>query len=64
MDDLWQVNGKYIGFCAKCKREGLKRNMKSLYIKDGSYGPVRIMCHLCPQCLLQLLDELEVSMPE
>lgn len=62
--DLWRPNEKYIAICAKCSKEGLKKNMTSLYVKDGSYAPMRILCHICPRCLPVLLDELEVSMPE
>lgn len=64
MDDIWKPNEKYIGLCAKCGREGLKRNMCALYIKDGSYSQVKILCHICRRCMPQLLDELEVNMPE
>lgn len=62
--DLWRPSERYIAVCAKCGREGLKKNMTSFYVKDGAYAPIRILCHICPRCLPGLLDELEVSMPE
>ena len=62
--DLWRPSERYIAVCSKCGREGLKKNMTSLYVKDGAYAPIRILCHICPRCLPGLLDELEVSMPE
>ena len=64
MDDLWRAHDRYIGQCAKCGREGLKRNMASLYIKQNSYSPVKILCHMCRECLVQTLDGLGVSMPD
>ena len=62
--DLWRPHEKYIAICAKCGREGLKKNMVSLYVKDGSYSVMRILCHICRRCMPVLLDELEVSMPD
>ena len=62
--DLWRPHERYIAICAKCGNEGLKKNMTSLYVKDGAYAQLRILCHLCPRCLPELLDELEVSMPD
>lgn len=64
-DDLWAFNGKYIGNCAKCGRDGLKRNMYTLSIRaPRNYAAPRTLCHICSRCLPTLLDELEVSMPE
>lgn len=54
---------RYFCACAKCGREGLKKNMTSLYVKESSYDQVKILCHICSRCLPVLLDELEVSMP-
>lgn len=62
--ELWRPNEIHIAICAKCGKEGLKRNMTSLYVKDGTYASMRILCHICRRCFPQLLDELEVSMPE
>lgn len=55
---------RYYGICAKCGKEQMKKHMVSLYVKNGSYSQVRILCHICKNCLPVLLDELEVSMPE
>ena len=62
--DLWRPHEKYIAICAKCGREGLKKNMVSLYVKDGTVSVMRILCHICHRCMPVLLDELEVSMPD
>ena len=62
--ELWRPHERYIAICAKCGKEGLKRNMTSLYVKDGASSLVRILCHICPHCMPVLLDELEVSMPD
>lgn len=38
MDEWWQMwrpDERYIATCAKCGREGLKKRMVSLYVKDG-----------------------------
>lgn len=63
-DAMWRIDPKYIACCGKCGREGLKRNMVSLYVKRDSYSPMRIMCHFCPNCLVDLADELGVAVPE
>ena len=55
---------RYYAFCAKCGKEEEKRFMSQIYIKDGAYSPMRILCHICERCLPVLLDELEVCMPE
>ena len=64
MDDLWKGMDKFADNCAKCGREGLKRNMPTLLARQSTYSPVRTLCHLCPTCFVELLDELEVSMPD
>lgn len=60
--ELLSINERFITNCAKCKREGLKRNMATLYIKENSYSPSKKLCHICPMCLPLLLDDLEVSL--
>ena len=64
MDDLMQGKETFIGICARCGREGLKRHMVTLFIKANGRSPMRKLCHLCPDCLPVLLDYLEVSMPQ
>ena len=55
---------RYYANCAKCGKEQNKKRMVQVYVKNGSYAPMRILCHVCQDCMPQLLDELEVSMPE
>lgn len=62
-DPLWRVDPKYIAPCAKCGRDGLKRNMVALYIKKGAYSNLKIMCHFCPDCMVRFADELAVEIP-
>ena len=62
--DLWRPHERYITFCAKCSREGLKKNMVTILIRETAGSPVRTLCHICRDCLPQLLDQLEVSMPD
>ena len=64
IDELWRGSEKFIATCAKCSREGLKQNMVTIYAKENGRSSVRTLCHLCPSCFPQLLDELEVSMPD
>lgn len=58
------INPIFLAVCAKCGREGMKKRMTSLYVKKDTYSSVKILCHICPDCMPVLLDELEVSMPE
>lgn len=64
MPDLQHCPSQYVAECAKCGEKGYKREMTSLHAKTGSYAPLKKLCHVCQRCLAQLLDELEVSMPE
>ena len=64
MDDLMKGKELYLGTCALCSREGLKRNMTTLNVKVNRAGRFLKLCHLCLDCLPQLLDFLAVSMPE
>lgn len=63
-ESLWRGYEKHVGICAKCGREGLKRNMATLMIRANGRCNPRTVAHLCPDCLPILLDELEVSMPD
>ena len=62
--DDFRPDEKYIGVCARCGREALKKRMISVYLKNGSYGQVRIACHLCQQCAPDVMDYLAISMPD
>ena len=61
---LWRGYDKLVATCPKCRREGRKRNMATLLVKADGRSSTRTLCHLCPDCLATLLEELEVSMPD
>ena len=61
MNPLWKPNEKFVGTCMKCGVQGLKRNMTSLYVKENGYAPMRILCHLCPKCYVDVIDSLAVA---
>ena len=56
-------SGQRYGVCAKCGKEMLKRNMTALMVKESSYVNPALLCHVCQDCLPELLDLLDVSMP-
>lgn len=64
LPDLQHCAPQYTARCAKCGEKGYKREMTSIHVKTGSYDPLKKLCHVCQRCLAQLLDELEVSMPD
>lgn len=55
---------RYYATCAKCGREKLKKRMTAVYVKKDSYSPLRVLCHLCHDCMPSLLDQLGVPMPD
>lgn len=58
------TSARFFSPCAKCGRETEKRRMTAIYVKDGSHAPMRILCHVCRDCMPVLLDGLGVGMPE
>ena len=63
--DLFEgLPDKWVGSCVRCDRAGLKKNMVTLYVRDGGKSPVKLLCHLCPECMASVLDKLGVSMPK
>ena len=43
----------------------MKRNMTAMYIKPGGRnGKMKLMCHLCGECLPDALDYLGVAEPK
>ena len=65
MRDLFEgIPEKWVGYCAKCGREGLKKNMVTLSVRDGGSAPQRVLCNLCPECMAWVLDSLGVAMPK
>lgn len=62
-DGLWAIDEKYVAECARCGKEGLKRNMAAMYVKRDSYSRLKIMCHFCQNCLVSLADEMGVEVP-
>lgn len=64
MNELFcDIPAKWVGHCAKCGRDGLKKNMVTLSVRDGGKAQQRVLCNLCPNCMAALLDELGVGMP-
>ena len=56
--------GERQGECAKCGREMRKMRMVALYMKESSYVNPAKLCHVCQDCLPDLLDYLGAEMPE
>ena len=59
-----EYHPRYYANCARCGERKYKKRMTALYVKEDSYSPVRILCHICPNCLPALLDYLAVGMPD
>ena len=55
----------YIANCAKCGKRRMKRDMTAVYTKrGGKEGKMKILCHLCRDCLPDALEYLGVSEPK
>lgn len=55
----------WVGNCGKCGTRRLKRDMTSIYIKPGGpEGKMKLLCHLCRDCLPDALDALGVAEPK
>ena len=48
--------------CPKCKERFMKREMKPLFVSETRYHPPKILCYLCTNCFLEILDEWEIGM--
>jgi len=70
IDDIWRPAERNVTVCAKCGREGLKRNMSSLYIKADTYSPMRILSNLPSilasgkRILLNVVEGIRTASPE
>lgn len=58
---MWRPADKYIGVCARCGCEGLKKRMTAIYVKKDSDSAVKILCHVCADCYTAFLDELGIK---
>lgn len=58
--ELWEGSEKFIARCQICGADGLKRNMTALYVKERR-SAIRVLCHLCPTCVVKLADYLAVE---
>lgn len=47
--------------CADCKQEDLKRNMRTLYLKDRYSANPKVFCHLCYSCFDAWVEKLEID---
>lgn len=54
----WQCSNKQYAYCAKCDK--LMRKLDMNAIKVGNYNP-KILCFLCEDCFISLLDELGIN---
>lgn len=59
MPDPFRPPENFVGVCAECGKEDLKRNMKTLYVKE--YGTIRVFCHLCDECFQEWVNGLKVK---
>lgn len=59
--EYWRPNEKYIAVCSRCGEEFLKQNMAAIHIKNGKYDSIHVLCHICQDCLPEVLEELGVS---
>ena len=50
--------------CNKCGQLGQKRDFTVLYYRAPTYSSHRILARLCPDCLKELADELDVCISE
>lgn len=50
MRNLMDGKERYLGVCARCGREGLKRNMTTLNVKINRAGSFKKLCHLFMHC--------------
>ena len=56
--DDWRPPERFIGRCACCRREKMKKNMVTLLTRE--YGRnARTLCFFCPECWARFLDYLE-----
>lgn len=65
MENRKGMSARYFSNCVKCGREGRIKFMVSLYIKaPASQVAPKLLCHLCQNCIVPFLEDLEVAMPE
>lgn len=59
MPDPFRPPENFVAFCANCGKEDLKRNMKTICVKE--YGTIQVFCHLCDECFEKWADSLEFN---
>jgi hypothetical protein len=67
MKEDWQTaesKVEWYATCPVCGREGMKKKMFTLHIRKGTYNRMRVLCHVCPDCMQKVLDGLKAEMPE
>ena len=61
MGDPFRPPETFVARCADCKQEDLKRNMRTLYLKDRYAANPKVFCHLCYSCFDAWVEKLEID---
>lgn len=59
MPDPFRPPEPFVARCADCGKEDLKRNMKTICVKD--YGTTKVFCHLCEGCFAEWVSGLDID---
>lgn len=62
--ERWHEIHKHPSMCYKCEKLGEKKDFIALYVRLSSYDSHRVLARLCRDCMNELADELEVTLPE
>ena len=60
MPDPFRPPSYQVAFCADCGKEDLKRNMKTICVKDLT-GTMKTFCHLCEGCFRDWVSGLDIK---
>lgn len=62
--DRWYAAHKHTSMCYMCDKQAEKKDLIVLYYRAPTYNSHRVLARLCPDCLKELADELDVTLPE